>query len=158
MNMKVGMIIYSRTGNTLSVAEKLKASLLDAGHTVCLARVTAVNEDPNAKGPVRLINAPGILGYDHVIFGAPVQAFSLSPIMKAYLAQLAKMDGIKTTCFVTQHFPKAWMGGRQAIKHMLNRIGERGGIVTETGIVNWTNKEREQQIAEVVSALGTISG
>lgn len=156
--MNIGIIIYSRTGNTLSVAERLKKSLLEAGHTVTIDRVTAENDEPNANGPARLTYTPSISAYDHVIMGAPVQAFSLTPVMKLYLSQLTQINGRKISCFVTQHFPKAWMGGRQAIKQMSCRIIEKGGIVTETGIVNWTNKAREQQIAGVVAELGVIGG
>lgn len=154
--MKVGIIIYSRTGNTLSVAEKLKQSLLNAGHTVSIERITAENEDPNARGAVKLTQIPNISIYDHVILGAPVQGFSLSPIMKAYLSQLTNLNGRKIACYVTQNFPKAWMGGRQAIKQMVRGISQKGGSVMHTAHVNWTNKAREQQITGVVSELGEI--
>ena len=36
--MKIGIIVYSKTGNTYSVAEKLESSLAKAGHTVEIKR------------------------------------------------------------------------------------------------------------------------
>ena len=37
--MNVGMIVYSRTGNTRSVALELQKKLAGAGHTVALDRI-----------------------------------------------------------------------------------------------------------------------
>jgi menaquinone-dependent protoporphyrinogen IX oxidase len=154
--MNIGIIIHSHTGNTLSVGERLKESLLSGGYTVSLEQVSAVNEDPNAKEKVRLKSIPDISKYDYVITGAPVRAFSLSPVMVAYLSQLPGMDGKKVACFVTQHFPKPWMGGSRAIKQMVRFISQKGGKVTGTGNVNWTNKAREEQINDVLMRLGRI--
>ncbi|MHB8130204.1 MAG: flavodoxin family protein, partial [Mobilitalea sp.] len=120
--MNIGIIIHSHTGNTLSVGEKLKESLQAGGYTVALERVTAVNEDPNAKEKVRLKSIPDLSKYDYVIVGAPVRAFSLSPVMANYLSQLPNMNDKKFACFVTQHFPKPWMGGNRAVKQMFRLI------------------------------------
>ena len=37
--MNVGIIVYSKTGNTLSVAEKLQEAIRSAGHTVNIERI-----------------------------------------------------------------------------------------------------------------------
>lgn len=37
--MKIGIILHSQTGNTLSVANKLKEKLISLGHTVNLEQV-----------------------------------------------------------------------------------------------------------------------
>lgn len=151
--MKIGIIIHSHTGNTLSVGERLKESLATGGHTVQLEQVTAVNEDPNSREPIRLKSIPDIVPYDAVIFGAPVRGFSLSPVMKAYLSQLTKLSGKKISCFVTEHFPKPWMGGNHSIKQMIRAIEQKGGKVAATGVVNWTSQAREEQIKELGSGM-----
>lgn len=151
--MKIGIIIHSHTGNTLSVGERLKESLAAGGHTVQLERVTAVNEDPNSREPVRLKSIPDIVQYDAVILGAPVRAFSLSPVMKAYLSQMTKLSGKKICCFVTEYFPKPWMGGNRSIKQMIRAIEQKGGKVASAGVVNWSAKAREEQINELGSGL-----
>jgi flavodoxin len=148
--MRIGIIVYSRTGNTLSVSERIRESLLAGGHEVQLERVTAINEDPNtAREKIKLKSIPDIALYDYVIMGAPVQGFSLSPIMKTYLDQIPQLQGKKVACFVTQHFPKPWMGGSHALKQMVGFISQKGGKVTDTGNVNWTSKVREEQINEL---------
>lgn len=152
--MRIGIIIHSHTGNTLSVAEKLKYALAAKGHTVQLERVTAVNEDPRAK--VRLKSIPDITAYDTFIIGAPVRAFSLSPVMKAYLDQIPEIQGKKVACFVTEHFPKPWMGGNHSVHQIIHAIRKKGGEVIDKGVINWSGKIREEQINEVVARLSRI--
>lgn len=151
--MKVGIIIHSHTGNTLSVGERLKDTLLARGHMVQLERVKALNEDPNAKETIKLIEIPDMTQYDYVIIGAPVRAFSLSPVMRAYLSQLHDMSGKKIACFVTQHFPKPWMGGNRAIKQMSHAVAQKGGKLSDKGIINWSSGTREGQINDVLERL-----
>jgi len=154
--MKIGLILYSRSGNTLSVAEKLKEALTAKSHDVELNRIRAANEDPNTNTKIVLTHSPDAQPYDAVILGAPVQAFSLSPIMKAYLEQLSPLNGKKVALLVTQHFPKAWMGGSHSLKQMSRAVQQKGGNVSHTGLVNWTSKNREAQIADVVERLSNI--
>lgn len=47
--MNIGMIVYSRTGNTLSVAEKLEARLSAAGHAVTLKRLAVVGRAATSR-------------------------------------------------------------------------------------------------------------
>ena len=154
--MKVGIIVHSHTGNTLSVAEKLKDALTAKSHTVTLERVNAVNEDPSAQGPVELKDIPEVGSYDALIFGAPVRAFSLTPTMKAYLAQISALKGKKVGCFTTQHFPFAWMGGNKAISQMKSACEAKGAVLFSTGVVNWSSKKREEKIANVLKNLSEL--
>lgn len=154
--MNIGILVHSRTGNTLSVAEKLKQALQKAGHTARIERVTAVNEESSAGTNVTLKDIPDAAGYDAVLFGAPVHGFSLSPVMGKYLSQIGALKGKKVGCFVTQHFPKPWMGGNRAIKQMTGLCQAKGAAVAGTGVVNWSNKAREAQISSVVEQLGKL--
>lgn len=154
--MKVGIIIHSHTGNTLSVAEKLRNSLEAAGHSVTLERVTAVNEAPSPRGPVQLKSTPELSDYEALIFGAPVWAFGLNPVMKEYLAQLSSVQGKKVCGFVTQAFPYPWMGGNRAIKQMTECCKEKGVQLQAAGIVNWGSKKREKMIEDIVVKMGSL--
>lgn len=149
--MKIGIIIHSHTGNTLSVAERLKDALALKGHSVQLERVTAVNEEPKPSEKIELKTAPDIGGYEAVIFACPVIGFSASPVMKIYLSQLPDLSGKKILCYVTEHFPKPWMGGNHSIKQLVRLIQQKGGKTLDTGVVNWTNKAREEQISDIVN-------
>jgi len=151
--MNIGIIVHSHTGNTLSVAEKLKDRFLAEGHLVTLEQVTAVNEDPAAAANVELKTIPDIAGYDVLILGSPVRAFSLSPVMLLYLNQLPSLQGKKISCFVTQQLPFAWMGGNRSIKQMKKAIISKKGTVDETGVVNWSSKKREDLITDIINRL-----
>ncbi len=154
--MKIGIIIHSHSGNTLSVAQKIKDRLAAAGHSVNLEQVTAVNGDPKEARNVQLKDIPDTSKYDLLIFGAPVWAFSLSPVMKLYLSQLPSMQGKKIGCFVTQQLRFRFMGGNNAISQMKKACQSKGGSIYETGIVNWSHKQREARIEEVVQKLGEV--
>lgn len=156
--MNIGIIVHSHTGHTLSVAESLKQRLDGAGHNAQIERITAVNEDPSNKGNVQLAKAPRTDGYDVLIFGAPVRGYSLSPVMKAYLAQTSSLEGKKVGCFVTQFFPSPKMGGNQSIQQFIDLCRKKGGAPVDTGIVNWTGLGREKKIEALVDQMMKITG
>lgn len=149
--MKVGIIIHSHTGNTLSVAQRLQADLQSKGHLVEIQRVSAVNEDPKASSNIELKTNPEIGDYDAIILGAPVRAFSLSPVMKVYLSQVASFKNKKVNCFVTQQFPYPWMGGNRAIKQMRNACQHLDTTTVKSAIINWSSKQREEMISRLIN-------
>lgn len=154
--MKIGIIVHSHTGNTYSVAERLKEKLLEAGHSVNLDRVTAVNDNQREAGEILLESMPDIDTYDALIFGAPVRGFSLSPVMTAYLTQLKSLSNKKVACFITQFFPNPSMGGNRAMEQMKELCNSKGIRVSETGIVNWSSIHRRKKIKDVVEGFSKI--
>lgn len=149
--MKIGIIVYSQTGNTLVVAQKLENVLKAAGHIVSMERVEAVSEGERAlRKP-----APDIISYDGLIFASPVQAFSLAPIMKLYLAQISNLADKQVSCFVTQHFKKKFLGGNRAVSQITAACKAKGAKIEESGIIHWSSEMREQQIDELVLRLSS---
>lgn len=154
--MKIGIIVYSHSGNTLSVAEKLKEELLKAGHSVDLEKVKSVNEDPNAVKNIQLASNPDTSSYERIIFASPVNAFSLAAVMKTYLSQLQTLEGKTIDCFVTQQLKKAWMGGNHAIKQIQTICSSKGGKLGKTGNVHWSSIKREEQINDLVKSFTAL--
>lgn len=154
--MKIGIIIHSQTGHTNSVALKLKEKLSTAGHKVNLERVEPVEEIRPGVKNFQLKTLPDATAYDALIFAAPVQGFSLSPVLTAYLNQLSTLRNQKIAGFVTQTFPFPWMGGNQSIAQMKQICAAKGGVILGTAIVNWSNKRRETQITELVEKLSGL--
>lgn len=153
--MKVGLIVYSQTGNTLSVAQKLEEAIKAAGHTISIVRVEP--ESDKASGPViKLKSVPDVSPYDVIIFASPVQAFSLAPVMKIYLSKISGLDGKKVYCYVTQQFKKAWMGGNRAVKQITAACKAKGADIISNGVVNWSSSIREEQISDIVKRFSTI--
>jgi flavodoxin len=143
--MKVGIIVYSKTGNTLAVAERIQEKLKTDGIAASVERFCAETL-PQSNKPVRLTAIPNPNAFDAVIFGAPVQAFSLDPAMSLYLETIEEINPKNILCFVTQHFKKPWMGGNHAMKQMLALLQKKGASARSLGVVNWSHEQREAQI------------
>ncbi len=149
--MNIGIIVYSKTGNTLLVAKRIESALNKAGHQVKLEKVEAIDGKEDEKAELK--TAPFITPYDVVIFGAPVKAFALDPVMKVYLAQIVDLQSKNIYCFVTQHFKKPWLGGNQAAKKIKSICKNKGGEAKISGVVNWSSANRETQINTIVNNL-----
>jgi flavodoxin len=134
--MEIGIIVYSKTGHTYSVAEKLQKKLKADGHSVELGEVKPVGE-VKPKENITFENKPDIDAYDAVIFGSPVHAFSLAPAMKEYLTQIQSLEGKKVACYVTKGLPFKSTGGKQAISEMTKIVQSKGGNMLGTDILVW---------------------
>lgn len=148
--MKIGIIVYSQTNNTLAVAERLKDALASNGAEAEVARVAVEGDDPKSGTPLKLIGAPDPNGYDALVFASPVQAFSLAQAMVLYLNQLPRFAAEKVLFFTTQHLKKPWLGANHAIRQAKALITAKGTAVTGTGVVHWSSEQREEQIQALV--------
>lgn len=151
--MKIGIIVYSMTNNTLSVAERLKDTLAQNGAEAVISRVVVEGADPKSNTPLKLVGAPDPNGYDAVVFASPVQAFSLARAMVLYLEQLPRFEAKKVVFFTTQHLKKPWLGANHAIRQAKALIAVKGPAVTGTGVVHWSSEQREEQIETLVKKL-----
>lgn len=151
--MDIGIIVYSQTGNTLSVAEKLRDALAAKGHAVKIDRVTAEGEVGPGE-PFTLTSKPDPGKYEALVFAAPVMAFTLNPAMKAYLGQIPSIEGKKAACLVTQQLPAGWMGGNRAIRFISRALKDKGADVCCSVIVHWKNEvKRGKQIEGAIAAI-----
>jgi flavodoxin len=154
--MKIGIIVYSYTGHTLSAAQKLEEAIKAAGHSANLERVEPVVDNPNSNDPVQLKSSPDVTQYEAVVFASPVHAFSLSRVMKLYLSQLPDMTGKKVHCFVTQQLKWPWMGGNRAVRQITEACRAKGADVISGGVVNWSGKDRDSQIDDIVRRMSVF--
>ncbi len=157
--MKVGIIVHSHTGNTLKAAEKVRERLREKGHEAVLLRVSAKNEERDRKNII-LIEKPDTDCYDALVFGAPVWAFSLSPVMREYLTQIKSLKGKRVGCLVTMGLPRPWMGGKRAVRQMSELCRAKGADVAAAELILWQSKNLDQYIeaaAEKLSSVGARS-
>ena len=110
---------------------------------------------PSTKD-VKFETLPNIEPYDALIFGSPVQAFSLSSAMRAYLSQIKSLQDKKIGFLVTQHFPFPWLGGNHAIGQMKKICESKGAITRGTAIINWSKPSRKKQITEMIEKLSKL--
>ena len=151
--MKIGIMVHSNTGHTLSVAQRLKERLTMEGHLVNLVKLEAISSNPSSRQNVQLKTVPDINGYDVVFFASPVHGGLLAPAMKAYLSQIGTLKGKRIAGFVTQAFSVESMGGKSAINQMKKICEDNGGNICETGIINWFNMNREKKIKDTLDRL-----
>ena len=154
--MKIGIIIYSLSGHTREVAEKLKSKLAEGGHLVAIDEITISGKTPAQPGNFKLLTVPSPLDYDAVILGSPVQAFSLHPVLKAYLEKLPPLNGKKTAIFVTKQLPLLWTGGTGSIATIKKALEQRGGKVLGPSIVVWSEAKREAAKKKCIDHLSRI--
>jgi flavodoxin len=148
--VKIGIIVYSSTGNTLYIAENLKKKLTAAGHIAVLERISQENDQEMILSRMVLKNNPELKGYDLLVFASPVNGFTLAPVYKVYLNHMPALSGTPCLCFVTQGLPWNWMGGNRALKIMKEQITAKGGKCLDNGIIHWNKKNRETLIEELI--------
>ncbi len=151
--MNIGIIVYSQTGNTYSVAEKLKKELETSHHTVNIERIEIKDNEQSNSKDIQFKLLPDTDKYDILIFGTYVEAFSLAQVMKKYLEQVNSLENKKIACFVTKKLPFNWTGGNRAIKQMKKICKSKNADICTTGIVKWTDKHREKDIDNVINKI-----
>jgi NAD(P)H dehydrogenase (quinone) len=135
--MKTGIIVYSQTGNTLAVAQRIQETIIAPDNEVSILKVAALNEQEADLSKIQLSESPETGGFDVLIFGSPVHGFSLAPVMMAYMNQNPSLSGKRIACYVTQGLPKSWMGGKRALRQMVDICEKKGASIYSKGIVNW---------------------
>lgn len=150
--MKIGIIIHSQTGHTLEVGQKILERLEKDGHQVKLMRISSeINSRSKAiPNTMRIDNEINISEFDSIIFGAWVEGFNLCPGMNQFINQFDKIDTPEIYCFLTQHFPYKWMGGNNAMNSFEKLLLFKSEKVVKLGIINWSNKKRNDQIENLL--------
>lgn len=154
--MKVGIIVYSYTGHTLEVAKKLEEAIKAKGHLVTIELIEPMENKPGSVSQVLLRNSPNISGYDFVIFGSPVQAFTLAGVMKKYLSSLPNFKNKNGYSFVTRQLKKKWLGGSRAIKWIENKCQEKGINILDSAMISWSSKTLDNDINDVINKLSDM--
>ncbi len=154
--MKIGIIVHSKTGRTLALAQLIEERLKKQNHAVTLHRLTI---DPDIEGPGKpfnIVNAPDITPYDALLIGGPVWAFSASPVIISYIKSLTKLGGKKVIPFATMGFFCAFLGGTRALEQM-SKAAQANGATTLPGAVVPTmlrdHERLKQEAADKIAAL-----
>jgi flavodoxin len=153
--MGIGIIVYSHTGHTLSVATKLKEELSAIGHRVALERLETVAPLRMGDTTAQIKTRPAIDAYDAVVFACPVRGGMPAPPMSVYLEQIPSLEGKEVACLVTGVFPAAW-GRDQTLAQMRERCEFKGATVCGSESVRWSSLRRRRQVTEIVSRLSRL--
>jgi len=147
--MKIGIIVYSYTNNTLTIANQLKTALIDKGYDVGIESIKASNEDPNNTHIV-LTQTPNLNPYDTVIFASCVRGFNCAPILREYIKQCDSLKGVKCAGFVSQYFPWDALGGNQALNAMKTLIESKNGQFYPLGSIHVKSRQKDNQVNDLI--------
>lgn len=151
--MRIGMLIHSQTGHTLSVAETARERLCAAGHEVTLIPLKTDAPAAGATREAAPLAFPPLDGFDGLVFGSHVEAGGLAPAMRQALSGMASITGKKAACLVTQQFPIVWLGGRKALRQMDALCLGKGASAVVGTSVQWGARDREARIALALDAI-----
>jgi len=146
--MKVGIIVYSQTGNTLNVAKQIQEVIVSCNHS-CEIKPIEVFDTKTMK----LKTIPSAQHFDLILFASPVQGFSLSRPMATYLSNLAIPENQKVGMVVTQYLSKDWMGGSHAIKQMRTTLTQKHAIILGEDIIHYYRPDKDQQIKDLLERI-----
>ena len=153
--MKIGIMLYSRTGNTRQVAIRLQEKLAAQGHEVTLEELEPRHSTPPSAEIVELKSYPSIEVYDALIFAAPVWGGQPAGPMTGFLQHLSSLEGKKTACLATGFFPAKW-GSLQSLEKMSQVCRAKGATLLGFGSVSWFSLSRGRQISQVVEDLSRL--
>lgn len=153
--MVIGIIVYSHTGHTLSVAKRLKARLTTDGHQVSLVELQTVVPLSLGATTAALKTMPNMEQYDTLLLGTPVRGGVPSPPMKVFLEQTVSFGDRKIVCFVTGVFRAEW-GRNQTIALMKAMCEAREADVIGMSSVGWWSFGRKRKINAVVDSIATL--
>lgn len=141
--MTIGIIIHSKTGHTLSVAETLKDKFSSAGRSAVLLRIEDQTDFDS---------------FDAILLGSHTEGFALAPEMAAYLSGLpaSALSQKKTVLLITHAFPLHAMGGNQAMKGLRKLAEQQGAKVIAEEIIDWSRPGREKQIENAVNNIASV--
>lgn len=155
--MNIGLVVYSQTGHTLSVAIKLKEKLSAAGHVVTLEQLETAGPAGIGAASAELKTRPAINACDALVFCTFVQGGVPAAPMTSYLEQIASLEGKKVACLMTGFFPAKW-GRNQAIAQMEKLCAAKGATICGSRSVGWFSLRRRQQIVQAVNDLSALFG
>ena len=150
--MNIGIIVYSLSGHSVSVASELKEKLSASGHSVVMERIETVGPASSANEQVDLKTRPAIEKYDALVFGFPVRGGAIPPPMVSYLEGIPSLRNKKVHSFVTHFFRKEW-GANQTNTAFKAICEAKGAQICYMGEINWFNLNRKKIVLQVIDQI-----
>ncbi len=138
--MNISIVVYSKTGHTISLANRLKNKLDKLGHNTTLAKLGS--------------SEPDISKYDGLVIATPVHGASPAEAVKDYLDKLPSLKGKKMACLATSLFPAA-LGRNQTLKYLKETCESKGAEVCSTGGISSLSFGKKKKIKELIKKLSS---
>ena len=108
--MNIGIIYYSKSGNTKQIAEQIKKQAEEKDHTVDVVEVVPEKQPGFLKAGHSAIRQKDLpiendsldaSSWDVVFVGSPIWAGKPAPFIKTFLDKTSNLQGKKTSMFIT---------------------------------------------------------
>lgn len=150
--MKIGMIVYSYTGQTLALAEALQEKLTAAGHEVQLKQLETPAGFKPGQSSTTLSSIPSLGTYDDLVLAAPTWGGLPASPMAAFLEKLPDLQGKRLVYLATGFFPPK-LGCLQAIEKMKTACEAKHAQSLGSGSISrlcfGRKKKTEQMVKEL---------
>ncbi len=150
--MHIGIFIHSQSGHSSAIGLAVTQKLRESGHEVDIELIrTAGRVRPLMKHVELMEEVPDMAAYDAVIFGGPILAHAVSPVIVSFIKEIPRLKGKKALCFTTSGFPTSISGARGGLKKLSGLLQELEAIVCEGEPVYWgfyCGKKRIEQAAD----------
>ena len=156
--MNIGLLVYSVSGHSLSVAKRLKARLEATGHTATMVRLETVGGSRLEAERTPLKALPELDAYDGLVVCSPVRGGALPPPVCAMMEQLSGLEHKRVACLLTHAFRPTW-GANQTLAQMRELCQQRGMSLCGACETSWHLLGREKNIARAVECvLAALAG
>jgi flavodoxin len=156
--MKAAIVVYTKTGNSATVARTLAAALRDKGHTADVLLIKTRGELNPGMRKVDFESIPSVEGYDTVVVGGPVWAFRASPALLHGTIALDSLEGKRAMVFVTHGLPTLFTGPLQALGKLSGILRRKKATVLDgVHIWCWTRVDQRKidvGVATIAQRLG----
>jgi flavodoxin len=154
--MKIGVFVFSQSGNTAKLGLAVTHVLREKGHEVSVELLRPVGKVSLRSRNVRFRTMPEPEEFDVLLFGGPNWAFGSCPVIVSLLRQLETLKGKKTLFFMTSGLPDSLSGAKRAIAKVNGLCEGLGASVLPGASLAWglyCGKKRLDAAAEKISSL-----
>ncbi|MFP4162829.1 MAG: flavodoxin family protein [Chitinispirillaceae bacterium] len=152
--MKIGIVVHTSSGHTLTFARAVESKLKSRGHQVDVLGLRTIGAvTPGSRSKFELKSPPELDEYDLVMVGGPVWAFKASPVIMKFLAQVKSLKGKKALSFVTMGLPFKFTGGERAIRMMNEELEASGADVLSGEMLHYMFKTDQKKLEEAVERI-----
>jgi len=152
--MNVAIVIYSKTGMTFKIAQKISLLLTDSKINCDIIRLQTKDELRPRLKTVSILTKANLDSYDTVIFGTPVWAFTAAPVVPAFLKNKPELKGKKVLNYITMGLPFKFMGGNST-QTLIDSLTSACGatVINKGGIINQPSMHNTEKTNAFVKSL-----
>jgi flavodoxin len=151
--MKIGIVVHTVSGHTLTFAQRIRDKLVEKGHEVDLAGLKVIGAPRIGflgGGRFSIKSPPELDEFDAVLIGAPVWGFGPSTVIMKYLQEdVSKLKGKRALAFVTM----GACGGKKSIQLMNDELEAAGADVLEGEALVYFLKVNHEKMNEAVGRI-----